>query len=72
MTRGPMIERRFSAGEFAKAGVGTPQARELSKQLKNAILEELEPALAATMQSVIDPLNSLALAIRTRRTEEIL
>ncbi|WP_156397860.1 MULTISPECIES: hypothetical protein [unclassified Duganella] len=54
-----MIEQRFSAEAFAKAGVGTPEARELSKQLRTAILEHLEPALAASMRSVIDHLNSM-------------
>lgn len=54
-----MIEQRFSAVAFAKAGAGTTEARELSKQLRDAILEELEPALNATMQSVIAQLNSM-------------
>jgi len=54
-----MIDQKFSANAFAKAGFGTPEARELCRQLQQAVLAELDSALSTSWQSVIEQLNLL-------------
>lgn len=54
-----MIDEKFSAQAFNDAGYGTAGARELCRQLQLAVLEELEPALAASMHSIIERLNAM-------------
>lgn len=54
-----MIDNKFSSEAFSEAGLGTPMARQLAKELQTAILEELDPSLTAAMNSVIEKLNKL-------------
>ena len=54
-----MINDRFSATVFERAGYGSAMARHLSKELETEIQEELDSVIGPAMHRVIAKLNSL-------------
>jgi len=54
-----MIDERFSAVAFEKAGYGSKAARCLSEELSNEVEEELDIVLQPAMLQVIAKLNAL-------------
>ena len=54
-----MIDDRFSAAAFERAGYGSAQARRLSKELETEIQEELDSVIGPAMHGVIAKLNLL-------------
>jgi hypothetical protein len=54
-----MINDRFSAAAFERAGYGSDMARHLAKELQTAIQEELDNVIEPAMLGIIAKLNSL-------------
>lgn len=54
-----MIDHRFSADAFEKAGFGSAEARRLSKQLQLEIQTQLDQSIEPVVLEIIAKLNSL-------------
>lgn len=54
-----MIDERFSADAFARAGYGTKQARALSRDLQDEVQKYLDTVIQPAILDVIDRLNAL-------------
>lgn len=56
-----MIDDKFSALAFSDAGFGTEEARALSRQLQEAIVQQLSLTVGKEMEAVIAKLNFWAI-----------
>lgn len=54
-----MIDKRFSAEAFARAGYGTKNARILSRELQDEVQKNLDAVIQPAILDVIDKLNAL-------------
>lgn len=54
-----MVDERFRSEEFARVGLDTDAARDLSALLENEVCNEMQTVLKSSFRSIVSRLNSM-------------